>query len=104
VDPRIRRVVNLIDQAPHDRHSLESMARTAHLSTSRFRHKFKSEVGATPISYLQAARMRMAAELLKDEEVSIKEVRARIGLNSDSYFTHLFKRVYDQPPSRTKRD
>ena len=47
--------------------------------------------------------MRMAAELLKNEDLSIKEVRAAIGLESDSYFTHLCERVYGQPPSQMKK-
>jgi len=102
VDPRIQRVIAAIDDDPRRTLSLEAMARIAHLSSSRLRHKFKSEVGTTPARYLQNAKMRKAAKLLKDEDLSIKEVRAAIGLESDSYFTHLCKRVFGLPPSRIK--
>ena len=102
MDPRIRRVVAIIEDDPHQRLSLVGMARVARLSPSRLRHKFKSEVGITPTAYLQNVRMRIAAELLNNENLSIKEVRVAIGLESDSYFTHLCERVYGQSPSRLR--
>lgn len=103
MDPRIQKVIAVIDGDPHQRLSLARMARIAHLSSSRLRHKFKSEVGITPTLYLRSVRMRMAADLLRDEDLSIKEVRARIGLKSDSHFTHLCERVYGEPPSRIRK-
>jgi AraC-like DNA-binding protein len=102
VDPRIKRVITLIEDDCHKRLSLETMALMARMSSSRLRHKFKSELGVTPTVYLQNVRMRKAAELLKDENLSVKEVRAAIGLESDSYFTHLCERIYGVAPSRMK--
>jgi len=102
MDPRIQRVIAVIDDDCHQRLSLEGMARMAQMSSSRLRHKFKCELGVTPTVYLQNVRMRRAAELLKDENLSIKEVRAAIGLESDSYFTHLCERIHGLSPSRIK--
>ena len=102
LDPRIQRLVTAIEANPHQRLSLTAMAQIAGLSPSRLRHKFKAVIGITPTHYLQKVRLRMAADLLKDENVSVKEVRAAIGLESDSYFTHLCKRVYGRPPSRLR--
>ena len=103
VDPRIQRVVASIEGDPHQRFSLEIMARTVGLSSSRLRHKFKSEVGITPTVYLQIVRMKVAAELLR-KDLSVKEVRAAIGLESDSYFTHQCQRMFGVPPSRIKNE
>ncbi len=102
MDPRIQRIVTSIEEDPHQRLSLKIMARSVGLSTSRLRHKFKSEVGITPTVYLQIIRMRMAAELLKTKELSVKEVRAAIGLESDSYFTHQCTRMFGTPPSKLR--
>ena len=104
LDPRIERVMAIIEANPHQRLSLTIMARVVHLSPSRFRHKFKSEVGITPTVYVQRVRMRVAADLLKNENVSVKEVRAAVGLGSDSYFAHLCKRVYGRPPSQLRNN
>jgi AraC-like DNA-binding protein len=102
MDPRIQRLVAIIEDDPHRRLSLEIMAQMVGLSPSRLRHKFRSEVGVTPTQYLQKARMRLAAKLLEHENRSVKEVRAAIGLESDSHFTHLCRRFYGLPPSRIK--
>jgi len=102
MDPRIQRLVAFIEGNPHQRLSLGIMARSIGLSTSRLRHKFKSEVGITPTAYVRIIRMRVAANLLKTKELSIKEVRAAIGLESDSYFTHQCRRMFGAPPSRIK--
>jgi transcriptional regulator GlxA family with amidase domain len=102
LDPRIERVIAIIEATPHQRLTITIMARIACLSASRFRHKFKSEVGITPTVYVQKVRMRIAADLLKDENVSVKEVRAAVGLGSDSYFAHLCKRVHGRPPSQLR--
>jgi transcriptional regulator GlxA family with amidase domain len=102
LDPRIERVIAIIEANPSQRLSLPIMARMARLSASRFRHKFKSEIGITPTAYVQKVRMRIAADLLKDENVSVKEARAAVGLGSDSYFAHLCKRVHGRPPSQLR--
>jgi AraC-like DNA-binding protein len=104
LDPRIERVIAIIEADPHQSLSLTIMARIARLSTSRFRHKFKLQVGITPTAYVQRARMKFAANLLKDDDVSVKEVRAAVGLRSDSYFAHLCKRVYGRTPSQLRNN
>jgi transcriptional regulator GlxA family with amidase domain len=102
VDPRIQRVLAIIEADPHQKLSLFSLARRAGLSSSRLRHKFKSEVGITPTAYVQNVRLKLGEELLKHNGLSVKEVRAAIGFESDSYFTHLCERVYGVPPSRIR--
>jgi len=103
MDIRIQRLVAIIKLEPHQRHSLDSMASIAGLSSSRLRHKFKSEIGVTPRTYLHTVRMEMADELLKSSSMSVKEVRVAIGLTSDSYFTREFKRTFGIPPSRIRK-
>jgi AraC-like DNA-binding protein len=102
MDPRIQRVIMVIEDDPRQKLSLVSMALIAGLSASRLRHKFKSEVGTTPTTYLRTIRMKMAADLLRSNRLTVKEVRAAIGLESDSYFTHQCKRTYGIAPSRLK--
>ena len=102
VDLRIQRVILLLEEN-HDRSlSLSGMAQVAGLSSSRLRHKFKSEVGVTPTVYLQTLRLRKAKDLLTTNHLTVKEAKAAVGLSSDSYFTHQFKRAFGIPPSRSR--
>lgn len=75
------------------------MARVTGLSASRLRHKFKAEVGVTPTVYLQSLRLRKAKQLLTTSNLTVKEARAAVGISSDSYFTHQFKRTFGNSPS-----
>jgi len=102
VDSRIQRVIALIEEKPQQELSLALMAQVAGLSPSRFRHKFKSEVGVTPIVYVQTHRLRLAKDLLTANQLTVKEVKAAVGICSDSYFTHQFKRAFGIPPSRSR--
>lgn len=102
MDPRIRLVLALIEENLNANLSLAKMARAAGLSPSRLRHKFKSDVGVTPTAYLRARRLSMAKELLAMNKLTVKEAKAAVGISSDSYFTHQFKRAFGAPPSRLK--
>jgi AraC-like DNA-binding protein len=102
MDPRIQRVIGLIEEKPSHDLSLADMAQVAGLSPSRLRHKFKSEVGVTPTVYLQTVRLRRARELLNGYDLTVKQVKAAVGISSDSYFTHQFKRAFGIPPSRSR--
>jgi AraC-like DNA-binding protein len=102
MDLRIQRVVALIEEKPGHDLSLADMAQVAGLSPSRLRHKFKSEMGVTPTVYLQKFRLERARQLLVRHELTVKEVKAAVGISSDSYFTHQFKREFGIPPSRSR--
>ena len=102
MDPRIQRLLTLMEENPGERLSLSTMAGVVGLSPSRLRHKFKAEIGITPTLYLQRLRLQKARELLQREGLSVKEVRAAVGIESDSYFAHRFKRAYGIPPSKSR--
>lgn len=102
MDRRIQIAIALMESNLNRRLTLAQMARTAGLSASRFRHKFKAEIGVTPTIYLQNIRLEMAKTLLSTNSLSVKEVKNAIGIQSDSYFTHQIKKAYGQTPSRLK--
>jgi transcriptional regulator GlxA family with amidase domain len=102
MDPKIQRATEFMESHIHLRLSLETIARVAGLSPSRFRHKFKAELGVTPTIYLQTARLKVAKALLASDRLSVKEVKVAVGLQSDSYFTHKFKNRYGYTPSRSR--
>lgn len=102
MDQRIRIAIALMESNLDRPLSLAKLARMAGLSSSRFRHKFKAEIGVTPTIYLQTIRLETAKVLLANNSLSVKEVKAAIGIQSDSYFTHRFKKTYGQTPSRLR--
>lgn len=102
VDLRVQRVIALMEDKLGRGLSLAGMAEVVGLSPSRLRHKFKVEVGVTPTVYLQTLRFRMARELLTTKHLTVKEVKAAVGISSDSYFTHQFTRAFGISPSHSR--
>ena len=100
MDPRIETVIQLLnDNFGHDLALLE-MAQSAHLSSSRLRHKFKNEIGTTPTRYQHSLRMQRAKELLETTFLTVKEIATIVGVHGESYFVHEFKRAYGSTPAQ----
>src|ERR1700674_1657689 len=60
-------------------HSIASLAKRADLSPRHFARLFRSEVGLTPASWVEAARVTGARRLLEDGREAPKQVAARCG-------------------------
>ncbi len=60
--------------------------------------KMKSLTGDTPVVFLRNYRLKRAAELLKQGQLTVSEIMYRAGFNSLSYFTKSFKEKYGISP------
>ncbi|WP_139957549.1 helix-turn-helix domain-containing protein [Flavicella sediminum] len=70
------------------------------LSTSQLYRRLKQFTGQVPIVYLRNYRLQKAAELLRSNEgFNVSEVRYQIGIESKSYFSTSFKKLYGVSPS-----
>ena len=98
MDPRIETVIKFMeDNFGHDL-ALQQMAQSAHLSSSRLRHKFKNEIGTTPTQYQHSMRMQRAKELLETTFLTVKEITTLVGLCSESHLVTDFRRAYGLTP------
>ena len=68
------------------------------MSHSTCYRKIKGLTGLSPNEYVRRLRLTKAAELLKQNEMSITEVAYACGFSSLSYFRTCFKEVYDVSP------
>ena len=100
MDPRVRSAIHAMRAAAqHGRGvDLRELARSLNLSGSRLRHLFKAETGVSLMQYLRATRMEQARTLIETTFLSVKQVRAGVGLNDESHFTRDFKRVFGRSP------
>ena len=80
------------------------MAQRLKISTSHFSRVFKNTAGETYSEFVGQMRMDMAAHLLKDTSLSIKEIARRIGFQDNvSYFSRKFKAVFGKSPNEFRR-
>jgi len=78
------------------------LARLVHLSDSRLRHVFSTEVGLSPTKYLKLLRLKKARELLKASFLEIKEIATATGFGDVSHFVRDYKAIYGETPSRSR--
>ena len=100
MEQRVSLVISLMKVNPGSEPSIEKLASAVGLSVSRFRHLFKAEAGMSPAQYYRALRMRQAKELIETTFLSMKEIRARVGIRSKDQFTRDFKRFYGRTPAQ----
>jgi len=91
-DPQIGGALAAVHQRPEGAWSVSALARSAKLSRSRFSERFTALVGAAPMQYLAKLRMQRALELLRAEPLSVGELAARFGYDSEAAFARAFKR------------
>lgn len=99
-DPRVRKVIALMEENYHRELSLDVLARSVRLSRWHLGHLFKNEVGASPSRYLRALRMRRAGVLLATTFLNVKEIMYKVGVRDQSHFAKDFKSFYGLTPTQ----
>lgn len=94
MDVRVQNVVALMRRDLRAKLTLHDMARAVNLTSFHFCHLFKAETGHSPAKYLKAMRLERARELLETTFLSVKEIRALVGLNDESHFARDFRTAF----------
>jgi AraC family transcriptional regulator of arabinose operon len=100
MDQRVQAIISNIKDDLRHVPSLDDLAASVNLSSSRLRHLFKSETQETLARYIKRLRMQVAVELLATTFLNVKEVMGRVGLRNESHFTQDFKRAYGVTPAQ----
>jgi transcriptional regulator GlxA family with amidase domain len=98
-DPRVRRILAMMEENYQRELSLDALARSVRLSSWHLGHLFKREVGASPFQHLRSLRMRRAGVLLATTFLSVKEIMYKVGVHDQSHFAKDFKRIYGTTPT-----
>jgi transcriptional regulator GlxA family with amidase domain len=100
MDQRIKRVIVEMEKRLDSELSLDVLAQSVNLSTSRFRHLFKAEMGTTPSQYLKSLRMSRAKKLVETTFLNIKQIMCSIGVRDKRHFAKDFERTYGLTPTQ----
>ena len=74
-------------------HSVEALARRAHMSARTFARRFRAETGATPHAWVTSQRVIAAEELLEASEASIEWIASEVGFGNAATMRQHFTRV-----------
>ena len=97
--PSLAGAVSEMMERPEAPHTVESLAEAAGMSRSSFAEKFRSTFACGPMELLRDIRIRRAEKLLRDPDIPVKAIAARIGFQSRSHFTEAFKSARGLTPA-----
>ena len=80
-------------------YSLAEMAAISRIPVETFRKRFVSEVGMPPLSYELHCKMERAKELLREQNSTVRQVGAEVGMQDPYHFSKQFKNIVGISPS-----
>src|ERR1043166_6580644 len=100
-DYRIRKVLESLEDDPAK--SVSELATLVNLSRSRLGHLLKHQMGVDLSRFLANERLEKAAELLRQAELSVKEIAVRVGYHHSSSLDRGFQNKLGSPPADLRR-
>ena len=98
IDPRARRVAELVLADPAGNRSLEALSRTAGASPRTISRLFPAETELTFKAWRQRARVMAGVAALGRGDTSVKRVAADLGFSSTAAFAHAVRQVTGATP------
>ena len=74
---------------------------STHLGLSRvhFYRKIKALTNQTAVEFIRNVKLKRAADLLKQDKLSVKEIQHMVGFEDPDYFRECFKNQFGVTPS-----
>jgi AraC-like DNA-binding protein len=97
--PRLRRVCNFIQDNLNQQLTLLVLSAVVHMSPYHFARLFKQSTGVPPHRFVLERRIARASALLREPQLSIRQVGRLVGFRTPSHFTTAFRRMTGITPS-----
>lgn len=102
-DPRIRILVDYLTLHPEKNVSRKEICEMCGVSDSSLRRLFKEQTGKTIYEFVREIKLACAANFLVTGNETISEIGYRLGYESPSYFTKIFRENYGVSPQDYRR-
>jgi len=84
---------------------VEELTKELGLSSSSLYRKIKAITGQMPSNFIRNYRFNKAAELIRSNKgLNVSEIMYEIGIESKSYFSTTFKKIYGKTPSMYSKE
>lgn len=100
----LERVLRHIDTHLEEKITLAELATLLDVSVSRFKIRFKKEMGVPPAEYIQRRRIEEAQRRLQHTKIPITQIAFALGFSSSQYFATVFKRYTGSAPRELRGD
>lgn len=101
-DEHFRKILEIVEAGSI--YSIGDLAGELNLSTSHLQHLFKAHTGSRLGRWLVEQRLRKAAFLLLQSNMSIKEIAYEVGYKHSPSFVRAFERLFEQAPGQYRHE
>jgi AraC family transcriptional activator FtrA len=84
----------------HKKHSIDNMAKRAHMSKRTFVRQFYKSTNSTPVEWLVQERLAYARQLLEDSRLTINDISSKCGFGSADAFRQHFRSKLGTSPGQ----
>lgn len=86
----VYRIREALNAAVYGKLTLDELSEQLHISKSNIIRVFKKHYGVTPYDYLLGLKLDTAKLLLRNTQMTIREIAERVQINDQHYFSSLF--------------
>jgi CheY-like chemotaxis protein/AraC-like DNA-binding protein len=95
----LQRVVEIVENNLSDyEFDMEKLARLIAVSRRQLFRKFKALAGSTPNVFIRDIRLRRAAQLLCESQMTVSEIMYSVGFSDPKYFRNIFRERFGVLP------
>ncbi|MFC4588514.1 AraC family transcriptional regulator [Sphaerisporangium corydalis] len=102
-DPVVGKALRVLHNHPDRPWTVASLAAETGVSRAALARRFAERVGEPPMAYLTGWRLALAADLLRETDVTVGAVARRVGYGSSFALSTAFKRVHGLSPQEYRR-
>lgn len=96
-------IIKILGDNVGGRLTVSDICRQTNYSKSYIFKKFKEVTGKSIMEFYSELKFKTAKELLRENELSVKEISARLSFDSPNYFTKSFKKVCGITPTAYRK-
>lgn len=82
--------------------TIEDLCNVSNISVPHLIRLFRKHLNTTPIQYINKCKVLRAIDLLRNTNISVKEIAFEVGFEDPNYFCHVFRKEENMSPSETR--
>lgn len=100
----IRQIHDQLTSNLEQRYTIDSLSRQYLMNPTTLKSMFKAIYGTSIAAHIREHRMKYAAQLLQSSDLSIADIAQKVGYDSQSRFSSVFKEQYHMRPKEYRRN
>ena len=100
---QISDLIYLLEKSVYTTLTIDEILKNTYYGRAYLMRLFKKETGYSIMEYFIKLKIDKAKDLLRDNQLSIREISDKLAFNEPNYFTKTFKRITGFTPSAYRR-